>query len=206
MTKCVMTNIKSEPCKNNAIEGLEVDGKCVCKNHYANHMLTLKLNELALSKPPKVEEPVELIPCVAKTKDGNACKHHAVKDCDGMCKIHYGAAKRASAPPSPVKEKAKSVSQTKDNKPCANYQKDGCDDMCQRCFNKIKRTQTANIEKEAKKNKPKATSKINIDSVISKSKQVLLASLPPPMLDTAEEEEEEGEVIESVSATLPTGF
>jgi hypothetical protein len=201
-----MTNAAKLQCKNNAFEGLEIDGKCVCKNHYANHMLTIKLNEIAASKPPVVEEPVVFIPCVAKTKDGKACRHPSIKDCDGMCKIHFEAAKRASAPPSPVKEKPKCVSQTKDNKPCANYQKDGCDDMCQRCFNKIKRTQTANIEKEAKKNKPKATSKINIESVISKSKQVLLASLPPPQLEDSEEVEEEGGVIESVSAVLPKGF
>jgi len=202
-----MTNAAKLPCKNKAVEGLEVDGKCVCKNHYANYMLTIKLNEIAASKPPVVEEKVELIPCISKTKDGKACKHHAIKDCEGMCKIHFEAAKRASAPPSPAKEKPKCTSQTKDNKPCANYQKDGCDNMCNRCFNRIKNEEKAAIEKEAKKSKPKATSKINIESVISKSKQVLLAGLPNPQFEDSETaDEEETEVIQSVSAALPPGF
>ncbi len=203
-----MTNAAKKPCKNKAFEGLEIDGKCVCKMHYANHMLTIKLNEIAALKPPMVEEPVNLIPCISKTKDGKSCRHPSIKDCDGMCKIHFEATKRASAPPSPAKEKPKCVSQTKENKPCGNYQKDGCDGMCNRCFTRIQNEEKAAAEKEAKKNKPKAKSSINIDSVISKSKQVLLASLPPPMPDTAEEEEEDTEAIPSVSAvvSLPPGF
>lgn len=207
MVQCVMTSAAKLPCKNKAFEGLEVDGQCVCKMHYMNHMLAIKLNEIAASKPPAVEEPVNLIPCISKTKDGKACRHPSIKDCDGMCKIHFEAAKRASAPPSPAKVKPKCISQTKDNKPCGNYQKDGCDSMCSRCFNRIANEEKVAAEKEAKKNKPKVTSKINIESVISKSKQVLLASLPPPMQDNAEgSEEEEAEVIQNVSAVLPSGF
>jgi hypothetical protein len=203
-----MTSAAKKPCKNKAFEGLEIDGKCVCKNHWQQHMLTIKLNEIAASKPPVVEEPVNLIPCISKTKDGKACRHPSIKDCDGMCKIHFEAVKRASAPPSPAKEKPKCTSQTKDNKPCANYQKDGCNNMCNRCFNRIQNEEKAAAEKEAKKNKPKATSTISITSEISKSKQVLLASLPPPMQNDAEEEEEteEAEVIQTVSASFPAGF
>jgi hypothetical protein len=202
-----MTSAAKQPCKNKAVEGLEVDGKCVCKNHYANYMLTIKLKEIAAAKPPVVEEKVELIPCISKTKDGKACRHHSVKDCDGLCKIHFEAAKRAAAPPTPPKEKPKCVSQTKDNKPCGNYQKDGCDSMCQRCFTRIKREQDATAAKEAKKNKSKATSNVSVQSDIEKAKHILLGSIPPMTFPSSNEEEgEEETVIPSVNLNLPSGF
>ncbi len=204
MTNCVMINSNKQPCKNKAVEGLEIDGKCVCKNHYANHMLMIKLNEIAATKPKITEEPVELIPCKAKTKDGKACRHHAVKDCDGLCKIHFESAKRAAAPPTPPKEKPKCVSQTKDNKPCGNYQKDGCDSMCQRCFDRIKRANDKTAAKEAKKNKIKSTSSVSVQSEIEKAKSILLSSIPP--IQNSTEETEEAEEISSVSVSLPDGF
>lgn len=205
MTNCVMINSNKQPCKNKSVEGLTIGDKCVCKQHYANHMLMEKLNEIAAAKPPVKEEPVELIPCKAKTKDGKACRHHSIKDCDGLCKIHFEAAKRASAPPTPPKEKPKCVAQTKDNKPCSNYQKDGCDSMCQRCFIRIKREQDAVIAKEAKKNKSKATSSVSVQSDIEKAKSILLGSIPPMTFSSNEENEEET-VIPSVNLNLPSGF
>jgi hypothetical protein len=198
-----MINSNKQPCKNKAVDGLMIEDKCVCKQHYANHMLMIKLNEIAATKPKIVEEPVELIPCKAKTKDGKACRHHAIKDCDGLCKIHFESAKRAAAPPTPPKEKPKCVSQTTDNKPCNNYQKDGCDSMCQRCFDRIKRANEKASAKEAKKNKIKSTSSVSVQSEIEKAKNILLSSIPP--LSSVNEEEEEG-TIEKVNASLPAGF
>jgi len=207
MTNCMMINSNKQPCKNKSVEGLTIEDKCVCKQHYANHMLMIKLDEIAASKPKTVEEPVELIPCKATTKDGKACRHHSVKDCDGLCKIHFGYAKRAAAPPSPPKEKPKCVSQTKDNKPCSNYQKDGCDSMCQRCFTRIKREQDAVTAKETKKNKSKATSSLSVQSDIDKAKSILLGNIPPMSFPSSNEEDgDEESVIPSVNLNLPSGF
>ena len=157
MTFCGIKNAKNTQCKNKAADGFFILEVAVCKHHYGNHMIELKQAEIEATNPPKKEvEPVEIVPCKCKTKEGTKdekpCQNKASTEYDGMCTTHYKAhqkklEKEAAPPPepkmySPCKQIIKDPKEG--SKQCSQLEADKCDGYCKRHYNlKLK------VEKEA---------------------------------------------------------
>ena len=165
MTFCGIKNAKGTQCKNKAADGFFIQEVSVCKHHYGNHMIELKQAELDALNPPKKEvEPVEIIPCKCKTKEGTKdekpCQNKASSGCDGMCTTHYNSyqkrMKKESAPPpepkmySPCKQIIKDPKEGP--KQCSQLEADKCDGYCKRHYNLKLKVEKELAEKQAKQN------------------------------------------------------
>jgi len=183
MTNCCGKTTKGEPCKRKAVDGLEIEGEVMCKQHYANAMLAMKMNELGSLKVPEeiVSEPP--VKCVGTTKKGDPCKNDGLKDHDGLCKAHYkihvkNLEKKSDSendpkPAEPIVPKVKCKGITSDGKECKNYEADKCDGYCKRHFDKLNKT-----EKEKSEKKSPTLSDKSVDELLAEAKRLAMPKLP----------------------------
>ena len=142
---CSSKKSNGESCKNKASPGLEMDGNSLCKAHYANHMLNIKLQELGLMDKEEVSSKSST-PCSQTVKANKKhpegpCSKMSSEGCEGMCKLHFRMAQKASSSPkteSPQTPRNKCKSLTKEGKECTNYEAVDCEGMCSRHFKSSK--------------------------------------------------------------------
>jgi hypothetical protein len=186
MTNCCGKTTKGEPCKRKAVDGLEIDGEMLCKQHYANSMLAVKMNEIGALKVPEevVSEPP--VKCVGTTKKGEPCKNDGLKDCEGLCKAHHKVlvksrekkdeAENDPKTTEPVVSKIKCKGMTSEGKECKNYEAENCDSYCKRHFDKLnKDTTKAKTEKKS----PTVSDK-SVDELLAEAKRLAMPKLPSP--------------------------
>jgi hypothetical protein len=183
MTNCCGKTTKGESCKRKAVDGLEINGEAVCKQHYANSMLAIKMNEIGALKVPEevVSEPP--VKCVGTTKKGEPCKNDGLKDCEGLCKAHHkmhvkNLEKKAEAendpkPTEPSVPKVKCKGVTSDGKECKNYEAEKCDGYCKRHFDKMNKT-----EKEKTEKKSPTVSDKSVDELLAEAKRLAMPKMP----------------------------
>lgn len=186
MTNCCGKTTKGEPCKRKAFDGLTVNDEPVCKQHYANAMLEIKMNEINALKVPETiisEPPVK---CVGMTKKGESCKNDGLKDQEGLCKSHYkivikNREKKAEAendpkPTEPMVPKTKCKGMTTDGKECKNYEAEKCDGYCKRHFDKLNKVEKEKTEKTEKKS-PIISDK-SVDELLAEAKRLAMPKIP----------------------------
>jgi hypothetical protein len=183
MTNCCGKTTKGEPCKRKAVDGLEIDGEMMCKQHYANSMLLVKMNEIGALKVPEevVSEPS--VKCVGTTKKGEPCKNDGLKDHEGLCKSHYkivvkNREKKAESendpkPTEPIVPKVKCKGMTVDGKECKNYEAEKCDGHCKRHFDKLNK-----VEKEKTEKKSPIMSDKSVDELLAEAKRLAMPKMP----------------------------
>lgn len=183
MTNCCGKTTKGEPCKRKAVDGLEINGEAVCKQHYANAMLDIKMKEIEALKVPEevVSEPS--VKCVGTTKKGEPCKNDGLKSQEGLCKAHYkihvkNNEKKADSendpkPTEPQIPKVKCKGITSDGKECKNYEAEKCDGFCKRHFDKANKT-----EKEKPENKSPMVSDKSVDELLAEAKRLAMPKMP----------------------------
>jgi hypothetical protein len=163
MTFCGIKNAKNTQCKNKAADGFFIQEVAVCKHHYGNHMIELKQVELDALNPPKKEvEPIEIVPCKCKTKEGTKdekpCQNKASALYDGMCTTHYNAHQKKLNKASVPIEEPKMYSPCKQiikdpkegSKQCSQLEADNCDGYCKRHHNLKLKTEKEAEEKLVK--------------------------------------------------------
>jgi hypothetical protein len=185
MTNCSGKTTKGEPCKRKAVDGLLLEDEPVCKQHYANAMLAIKMAEINALKVPEnivVEPPVK---CLGMTKKGEACKNDGIKDHEGLCKAHYKIfvkerektldAENDPKPAEPVVPKTKCKGLTTEGKECKNYEADACEGYCKRHHDKMNKT-----AKESKDSKASASpiSDKSVDELLAEAKRLAMPKLP----------------------------
>ena len=183
MTNCCGKTTKGEPCKRKAVDGLMINEEPVCKQHYANAMLDIKMKEIGALKVPEevVSEPP--VKCVGTTKKGEPCKNDGLKDMEGLCKAHYkvlvkNREKKAEAendpkPTEPQAPKVKCKGITSDGKECKNYEAEKCDGYCKRHFDKMNKT-----EKEKTEKKSPTVSDKSVDELLAEAKRLAMPKMP----------------------------
>lgn len=178
---CSEKNSKQVGCKNDASDGLEIDGKHLCRYHYGMHMTTLKLIELGkIVKKSEEEPPVIRISCKGKTKDDKPCGKTAAKDCDGFCKVHHKIAVK-SVPETPEKkDQIKCCSKTAKGEDCPFYAlEDSEDGLCKRHHNsklkKEKKTESdGDLKDPSESSSPSKKGKdLNVDELIEASNRAM---------------------------------
>jgi hypothetical protein len=189
MTFCGIKNAKNTQCKNKAADGFFILEVAVCKHHYGNHMIELKQSEIEATNPPRKEvEPVEIVPCKCKTKEGTKdekpCQNKASANFDGMCTTHYKAQQKKlekeAAPPSEPKMYSPCKQIIKDpkegSKSCSQLEIDNCDGYCKRHYNLKLKTEKMASEKTAKQNEA-AEKLAAVDMANSAYKEALNAAI-----------------------------
>ena len=196
MTNCSGKTTKDEPCKRKAVDGLLIDNEPVCKQHYANAMLAIKMAEInALTVPENivVEPPVK---CLGMTKKGEACKNDGIKDHEGLCKAHYKIfvknrekaldAENDPKPAEPVVPKTKCKGLTADGKECKNYEAESCEGYCKRHHDKMNKPADPVTEKKVSKtakdpkgSKDSPISDKSVDELLAEAKRLAMPKLPP---------------------------
>jgi hypothetical protein len=199
MTNCSGKTTKGEPCKRKAVDGLLLEDEPVCKQHYANAMLAIKMAEINALKVPEnivVEPPVK---CVGMTKKGEACKNDGIKDHEGLCKAHYKIfvkerektldAENDPKPAEPMVPKTKCKGLTTEGKECKNYEADACEGYCKRHHDKMNKPAepsepsdpkkaSKKASKEAKASKPSPISDKSVDELLAEAKRLAMPKMP----------------------------
>ena len=199
MTNCSGKTTKGEPCKRKAVDGLLLEDEPVCKQHYANAMLAIKMAEINALKVPEnivVEPPVK---CLGMTKKGEACKNDGIKDHEGLCKAHYKIfvkerektldAENDPKPAEPMAPKTKCKGLTADGKECKNYEADTCEGYCKRHHDKINKPasepKAPKGSKEEKASKPSPISDKSVDELLAEAKRLAMPKMPvKPVVDS----------------------
>jgi hypothetical protein len=192
MTNCSGKTTKGEPCKRKAVDGLLLENEPVCKQHYANAMLAIKMAEINALKVPEnivVEPPVK---CVGMTKKGEACKNDGIKANEGLCKAHYKIfvkerektldAENDPKPTEPMVPKTKCKGLTADGKECKNYEADACEGYCKRHHDKMNKPASepkgSKDLKESKGSKSSPISDKSVDELLAEAKRLAMPKLP----------------------------
>ena len=202
---CSGKTTKGEPCKRKAVDGLLFEDEPVCKQHYANAMLAIKMSEINALKVPEnivVEPPVK---CLGMTKKGEACKNDGIKANEGLCKAHYKIfvkerekvldAENDPKPAEPVVPKTKCKGLTADGKECKNYEAESCEGYCKRHHDKMNKpaepadeTKVSKAPKESKGSKGSKVSPISdksVDELLAEAKRLAMPKMPSkPSVDT----------------------
>jgi hypothetical protein len=195
MTNCSGKTTKGEPCKRKAVDGLLLEDEPVCKQHYENAMLAIKMAEINALKVPEnivVEPPVK---CLGMTKKGEACKNDGIKDHEGLCKAHYKIfvkereknldAENDPKPTEPVVPKTKCKGLTADGNECKNYEADACEGYCKRHHDKMnkpasesKAPKEPKAPKGSKDLKPSPISDKSVDELLAEAKRLAMPKMP----------------------------
>ena len=171
-------------CKRDAVKGLEIDGKTLCKHHYAFGMLEKKLKEIGSLVIPETIEKKPKFDCSGTTKKG-PCGNKIYEE-NGLCKSHEKAKAKKEAKESSSDDGSK---ESKEPKPkckgftakgdeCKISAAEGCDGMCKKHFGKT-------TEKPVK-NTPK-TSSLSVDELLEEAKKKIATTPKLPSREQLDE-------------------
>ena len=175
-------------CKRDAVTGLEIDGKTLCKHHYAFGMLEKKLKEIGSLQIPETIEKKEKFHCSGVTKKG-ACGNMIYEE-NGLCKSHEKAKTKkeykesssdddSKEPKSSKEPKAKCKGFTAKGDECKISAAEGCDGLCKKHFGKTSEKPVKNIPK---------TSSLSVDELLEEAKKKIATTPKLPSRDELEEE------------------
>lgn len=174
-------------CKRDSVKGLEIDGKTLCKHHYAFGMLEKKLKEIGSLVIPETVEKKERFHCSGVTKKG-PCGNMIYEE-NGLCKSHEKAKAKKEAKESSdgdskevlvsKEPKAKCKGFTAKGDECKISAAEGCDGLCKKHFGKT-------TEKPVK-NTPKS-SDLSVDELLAEAKKKIATTPKLPSRDELEEE------------------
>jgi hypothetical protein len=173
-------------CKRDAVKGLEIDGKTLCKHHYAFGMLEKKLKEIGSLVIPENVEKKPKFDCSGVTKKG-PCGNKIYEE-NGLCKSHEKAKAKKEAKEPSSDDGSKEDKSSKEPKPkckgftakgdeCKISAAEGCDGMCKKHFGK----ETENSIKDTPK-----TSDLSVDELLAEAKKKIAKTPKLPSRDELE--------------------
>jgi len=168
-------------CKRDGVKGLEIDGKTLCKHHYAFGMLEKRLEEIGISKTSESSPKKDKFECTGTTKKG-PCQNKIFEE-GGLCKMHAKVkAKKDSGEETKKEPKPTCRGFTAKGDACKISAAEGCDGLCKKHFGKTS-------EKPVKDKTE--TSDLSIDQLLEEAKK---KSARTPKLPSRKEIEETSDV------------